>query len=53
MGSISAFLICLVLGLGMPRIQVESFGSLHGWLGPLCNLGVFQVVPFLGADDEL
>ena len=39
MGSTSAFLICLVLSLAMPRIQVSSFGSLYGWLGLVCNLG--------------
>ena len=53
MGSTSAFSICLVLSLAMPRIQVASFGSLYGWLGPLCNLGGIQVVPFVGSEDEI
>ena len=53
MVSTSAFPICLVLSLAMPRIQVASFGSLYGLLGLLCNLGGIQVVPFVGADDEI
>ena len=53
MGSTSAFLICLVLSLGMPRIQVTSFGSLYEWLGLVCNLGGIKVGPFVGSDNEI